>query len=49
MRGEARQQQQMFLYASLEDPVPADHPLRPIRAMVDVALPRLDDTSEEIH
>ncbi len=43
MRGEDRQQQEMFLYASLEEVVPADHPLRPIRAMVDEALRRLDE------
>jgi len=49
MRGEDRQQQEMFLYASLEDLVPADHPLRPIRAMVDEALQRLDDTFDEIY
>ena len=49
MRGEDRQQQEMFLYASLEDVVPADHPLRPIRAMVDEALRRLDDTFDEIY
>jgi hypothetical protein len=48
MRGEDRQQQEMFLYASLEEVVPADHPLRPIRAMVDEALRWLDDTSDEI-
>ncbi len=38
IRGEDGQQQEMFLYASLEDLVPADHPLRPILAMVDEAL-----------
>jgi transposase len=49
MRGEDRQQQEMFLYASLEDLVPADHPLRPIRAMVDEALRRRDETFDEIY
>jgi len=49
MRGEDRQQQEMFLYASLEEVVPADHPLRPIRAMVDEALRRMDDTFDEIY
>ena len=49
MRGEDRQQQEMFLYASLEDLVPADHPLRPIRAMVDEALRRMDETFDEIY
>ena len=49
MRGDDRQQQEMFLYASLEDLVPADHPLRPIRAMVDEALRRMDETFDEIY
>ena len=49
MRGEDRQQHEMFLYASLEELVPADHPLRPIRAMVDEALRRLDETLDEIY
>jgi len=49
MRGEDRQQQEMFLYASPEDLVPADHPLRPIRAMVDEALRRLNETFDEIY
>ncbi len=48
MRGEDRQQQEMFLQASLEEVVPADHPLRPIRAMVEEALRRLDETLDEI-
>ncbi|GIU78604.1 MAG: hypothetical protein KatS3mg005_1842 [Bryobacteraceae bacterium] len=39
----------MFLYASLEDVAPADHPLRPIRAMVDEALRRMDETFDEIY
>jgi len=49
MRGEDRQQQEMFLQASLEEVVPADHPLRPIRAMVEEALRRLDETFDEIY
>jgi len=48
MRGEDRQQQEMFLQASLEEVVPAGHPLRPIRAMVEEALRRLDETFDEI-
>src|SRR5258707_4748838 len=31
----------MFSYVSLEARIPADHPLRPMRAMVDEALKRL--------
>lgn len=33
---------------SLEDLVPTDHGLRPVRAMVDEALGRMDDTFKEI-
>jgi transposase len=38
MRGKDTQQSAMFSYVSAERRVPADHPLRPIRAMVDMAL-----------
>ena len=38
MRGKDTQQSAMFSYVSAEQRVPADHPLRPIRAMVDTAL-----------
>lgn len=38
MRGEDQQQQAMFSYVSPESRVPNDHPLRPIRVMVDNAL-----------
>jgi transposase len=38
MRGKDTQQSAMFSYVSAEERVPADHPLRPIRTMVDVAL-----------
>jgi len=38
MRGDDGQQGSMFSYRSLEDRVPKDHPLRPLRAMVDEAL-----------
>src|ERR1700752_138764 len=38
MRGADRQQSGMFSYISAERRVPKDHPLRAIRAMVDVAL-----------
>lgn len=37
MRGEDRRQQGMFSYISPEARVPKDHPLRPIRIMVDTA------------
>jgi transposase len=46
MRGTERQQGTMFSYVSLEERIPADHPLRPVRATVDRALvalsPRFD-------
>jgi transposase len=47
MRGDDQQQKELFSYGSLEERVPADHPLRPIRGMVDEALkalsPKFDD------
>jgi transposase len=49
MRGEDIQQHDLFSYGSLEERVPADHPLRPIRAMVDEALQSLDGRFEEIY
>jgi transposase len=49
MRGEDIQQGELFSYGSLEERVPADHPLRPIRAMVDEALKLLDGRFEEIY
>jgi len=41
MRGDDLQQGAMFSYLSPEQRVPADHPLRPIREMVDTVLRRL--------
>ena len=38
MRGDDVQQQAMFSYLSPEARVPHDHPLRPIRKMVNQAL-----------
>ena len=38
MRGSDKRQGAMFSYVSLEKRVPADHPLRPMREMVDAAL-----------
>jgi transposase len=49
MRGEDIQQHDLFIYGSLEQRVPADHPLRPIRTMVDEALKLLDGRFEEIY
>ena len=41
MRGEDTKQTAMFSYISPEDRVPADHPLRIIRDMVDPILERI--------
>jgi transposase len=41
MRGDDRQQSDLFIYGSLEERVPKDHPLRPVRAMADIALEAL--------
>src|SRR5713226_8214373 len=49
MRGEDLQQYDLFSYGTLEERVPADHPLRPIRAMVDEALKALDGRFDEIY
>ena len=49
MRGEDLQQHELFSYGSLEERVPADHPLRPIRIMVDQALKALDSRFDEIY
>jgi len=41
MRGDDPQQAAMFSYLSPEERVPQDHPLRPIRALVEVVLKEL--------
>ena len=41
MRGSDREQGSIFSYVSLEERIPADHPLRPMRGMVDEALKSL--------
>lgn len=41
MRGDDREAGALFSYVALEQRVPADHPLRPMRAMVDQALAEL--------
>lgn len=42
MRGSDAMQENLFMMANLEDFVPADHPLRPIRLLVNEALTRLN-------
>ena len=49
MRGEDLQQHELFSYGSLEDRVPANHPLRPIRTMVDEALKEMGKRFDEIY
>ena len=49
MRGEDRQQAHLFSYVSPERRVPPDHPLRPIRVMVDAALQQLSPRFEALY
>jgi transposase len=49
MRGEDIQQSELFSYGSLEERIPASHPLRPIRAMVDEALREMSVRFSEIY
>ena len=49
MRGEDVQQPELFSYGSLEERVPSDHPLRPIRLMVDVTLKEMSRRFDAIY
>src|SRR5215472_10616298 len=49
MRGEDQQQDQLFSYGSMEERIPSDHPLRPIRLMVDQALKEMSGRFDEIY
>ena len=49
MRGEDTQQSTMFSYLSPETRVPAGHPLRPIRALLDRVLSRLSARFEQMY
>lgn len=49
MRGDDRQQGAMFSYLSPEQRVPADHPLRPIREMVDKVLKGLSGRFDRMY
>ncbi len=49
MRGNDTQQGAIFSYLSPEQRVPADHPLRPIRQMVDTVLKRLSACFEAMY
>ncbi|HEY7617528.1 MAG TPA: IS5 family transposase [Terriglobales bacterium] len=49
MRGNEEQQDAVFSYVSLEQRVPADHPLRAIRKMVDEGLKELSPQLERLY
>jgi len=49
MRGDEQRQEEFIVLTSLEERVPADHPLRSIRAMVDAALERMSPTLEALY
>lgn len=49
MRGNDQQNTTMFSYISPEERVPADHPLRPIRSMVDKALKEMHPLFEKLY
>jgi len=49
MRGTDGMPESLFTMAKLEDFVPSDHPLRPIRVLVNEALARLNDLFNQIY
>jgi transposase len=49
MRGKDTQQSALFSYLSPEDRVPADHPLRPVRLMADMALEALSPVFDRMY
>ena len=49
MRGSDQQQNHVFSYVSPEQRVPEDHPLRPIRKMVDAALKELSPQFDSVY
>ncbi len=49
MRGQDARQAQMFSYVSLEERIPADHPLRAIRAITDKALRSLSPLFNQLY
>jgi transposase len=49
MRGDDRLAEDLFSYVRLEERVPAKHPLRAIRALVDVALTELSPTFDQLY
>jgi transposase len=49
MRGKDQQPEVLFSYVSLETRIPADHPLRPIREIVDEALRKLSPAFSRLY
>ena len=49
MRGSDNQQSDLFSYGSVEERIPAKHPLRAIRVMVDDALKVMSGRFDEIY
>ena len=49
MRGDDRQQQELYSYGSLEQRVSADHPLRRIRGLADAALGQLHSRFDDLY
>ena len=49
MRGDEKQQEGMFSYVSMEERVPQDHPLRPIRRLVDQILATMSKRFDELY
>ena len=49
MRGDEKRQPDLFLYGTLEQRIPENHPLRPVRAMTDIALEALSARFDEMY
>ncbi len=49
MRGRSDQSDELFSFVRLEERVPADHPLRAIRALTDEVLASLSDRLEGLY
>ncbi len=49
MRGKKTDQNQIFSYVSLEERIPARHPLRQIRKIVDTALSEMSDVFDDMY
>jgi hypothetical protein len=49
MRGEEQKQTAMYSYVTLAQRIPAEHPARAIRVLVDRALARMDAQLEQLY